>query len=83
VYRSFALVPLVPPGVVTVTSTTPVPAGTVAAMLVGLLTVNVAAFAPKLTALAPVKLDPVIVANVPFGPDPGLTPVTTGAGGTM
>ena len=56
-----------PPVVVTVTSTVPVaPAGAVAVMLVALLTVNVGALvAPNLTAVAPVRLVPVIVTVVP------------------
>ncbi len=60
---------LVPPGVVTVTSTVPaVPAGAVAVMLVALLTVKlVAAVEPNLTAVAPVKLVPVIVTVVAAG----------------
>ena len=74
---------LVPPVVVTVTSTVPaVPAGAVAVMLVALLTVNaVAAVPPKLTALAPVRLVPVIVTMVPpaVGPEDGLIVVTVGA----
>ena len=46
---SAALVAQVPPGVVTVTSTVPVPAGAVAVMVVALLTVKlVAAVVPKL-----------------------------------
>ena len=82
VYWSAALVALVPPGVVTVTSTVPVPAGEVAVMPVALLTVKLAAaVAPKLTALAPVKPVPVIATEVPFGPELGLTPETVGAGG--
>jgi hypothetical protein len=83
VYRSALLVRLVPPtGVLTVTSTVPVPGGEVAVMVVELRTVNVAALAPKSTALAPVKPVPVIVTAVPppavsmFG----LTPVTMGTG---
>ena len=59
---SAAMVAEVPPGVVTVTSTVPVPAGEVAVMEVALLTVNaVAAVAPNLTAVAPVKPVPVMV----------------------
>ena len=71
---SAALVALVPPGVVTVTSTVPVPAGAVALMLVALLTVKLeAAVVPNFTALAPVKLVPVIATEVPpvLGPRPG------------
>ena len=72
----------VPPGVVTVTSTVPaLPAGAVAVMEVALLTTTpVAAWAPKWTAVAPVRLVPVMVTEVPpvVGPDEGLTPVTVG-----
>ena len=62
----------VPPGVVTVTSTVPVPAGEVAEIEVALLTTTpVAALAPKCTAVAPVNPVPVIVTLVPpaVGPD--------------
>ena len=82
---SLELVALVPWPVVTVTSTAPrIPAGAVALIDVALLTVNVvAAMRPNFTALAPVKLVPVIVTDVPpvVGPEVGLTPVTVGAGG--
>ena len=56
-----------PPGVVTVMSTVPAePAGAVAVIWVALLTVKlVALVAPNLTAVAPVKLVPVIVTVVP------------------
>jgi len=84
VYRSAALAALVPPGVVTVTSTVPiVPAGAVAVMLVGLLTVKLAAVAPKLTAVAPANpLPPTVTDVVPvLGPELGLRPVTAGVGG--
>ena len=61
----------------TVTSTVPAaPAGAVAVMEVALLTVKVvAAVAPKATAVAPVKLVPVMVTEVPpaAGPEVGLT----------
>ncbi len=81
-YWSAALVALVPPAVVTVTSTVPaVPAGAVAVRLVALLTITPAALVvPNLTAVALVKLVPVIVTLVPpaVGPAPGLTPVTVG-----
>jgi hypothetical protein len=72
----------VPFGVVTVTSTVPVPAGEVAVIDVGLLTTTpVAALAPKWTAVAPVNPVPVMVTVVPpaAGPDVGLTAVTVGA----
>jgi hypothetical protein len=80
---SFALVAEVPPGVVTVTSTVPAaPAGAVAVIEVALTTVKVeAAVAPNFTAVAPVKLVPVMVTEVPppVEPEVGLTPVTVGA----
>jgi len=75
-------VALVPPGVVTVTSTTPVPTGEVALIVVALTKVKlVAAVVPNWTAVAPVKFVPVIVISVPpaNGPDVGLRPVTVGA----
>ena len=51
---SAALVALVPPPAVTVTSTVPVPAGSVAVIRVELFTVKfVAAVAPKRTVFAP------------------------------
>ena len=71
-----------PPGVVTVTSTVPLPAGAVAVIWVALTTVTlVALVAPNLTAVAPVKLVPVIVTTVPpaVGPAVGLMVVTVGA----
>src|SRR4029077_10451062 len=71
-------------GVVTVMSTGPVPAGDTAVIEVAELTVKLAAaLAPKSTAVAPVKLAPVIVTDVPPGSGPvlGLTPATLGAGG--
>ncbi len=58
--------PMCRPGVVTVTSTTPVPAGLSAVIEVSLTTVtSVAAAVPKSTAVAPVKPVPVIVTSVP------------------
>jgi hypothetical protein len=80
------LVALVPPGVVTVTSTAPsVLGGAVAAIEVELLTVKLAAAVPKFTAVAPVKLVPVRVTLVDpvLCPEVGLSPVTVGAGGTV
>ena len=72
----------VPPAVVTVTSTTPLlPAGEVAVMDVAELTVKpVALFTPNLTAVAPVKLVPVMVTDVPppAGPEVGEIAVTVG-----
>nr|WP_280295041.1 hypothetical protein [Nocardia abscessus] len=66
---------LVPPGVVTVTCTVPVPAGATAVIWVAELTVNeLAGVAPKLTAVAPVRFVPVMTTVVP--------PVTGPAFGT-
>jgi hypothetical protein len=84
---SAELVVLVPPGVVTVTSTVPaaVEAGLTAVIEVSGLDVLgvrlVAAVLPKSTAVAPVKPVPVIVTLVPPDVEPvsGLMPVTVGA----
>jgi hypothetical protein len=72
---------LVPPAVVTVTSTLPIPGGDVAVIWVGLTTLNAPAAAPpNLTAVAPDKLVPVIVTLVPpaAGPEFGDTLVIVG-----
>ncbi len=70
----------VPPTVVTVTSTVPVPAGEVAVIEVAESAVMVAAFDPKSTALAPSRLVPVMVTLVPppVGPLVGLMLATDG-----
>ena len=77
-------VALVPFGVVTVTSTVPTDSvGDVAVTELDELTVKpVAAEAPNLTAVAPVRLAPVIVTTVPpvAGPLAGLTRKTAGRG---
>ena len=73
----------VPPAVVTVTSTVPVPTGDVAVMDVAETTVKlVAAAAPKVTAVAPANPVPVIVTVVPpvVGPAVGEIEVTVGGG---
>ena len=64
---SAGLVALVPAGVVTVTSTVPEPAGAVAVMEVALFTVTVGGRGvdPNFTPVAPVKLVPVMVTEVP------------------
>src|SRR5215470_5515866 len=68
-----------PFGVMTVTSTMPVPAGETDVMLVAEFTVKlVAGVAPKFTAVAPVKLVPVMVTEVPAAPDVGFRTVTVG-----
>ena len=82
-YRSAGAVPVVPPGVVTVTSTVPVPAGAVAVTEVAVLAVIAeAALAPKLTPVAPARFDPVTVTKVPpaGGPALGLIVRVTGVG---
>jgi hypothetical protein len=81
VYLSFALVELVPPAVVTLTSTVPVPAGATAMIWPGVSEViEVAGVAPNCTAVAPPRLDPVIVTEFvpPVGPAEGDTAVTVG-----
>src|SRR5438552_11001239 len=55
----------VPPGAVTLSVPEVAPAGTVARMVVSEVTVKVALVPLNATALAPVKLDPVIVTLVP------------------
>jgi hypothetical protein len=73
----------VPPGVVTLMSTAPVPAGEVAVIDVAELNVKLAAaVAPNVTAVTPVKLVPVMVTMVPpaCGPAVGEIDVTVGAG---
>ena len=84
--RSAALVALVIPATVTVTSTTPLPAGLVALQLVVLAQLTpLAAVAPKRTVVAPavvLKPVPVIVTTVPppAGPLVGVIALTVGAG---
>ena len=72
----------VPPAVVTLMSTVPVPAGDVAVIDVAELNVKpAAAVAPNVTFVTPVKLVPVIVTTVPpvAGPAVGEIEVTVGA----
>ena len=85
---NFELAPtdVVPPGVVTTTSTTPAdPTGLVAVIKLSLLTVKLAASTPPNdTAVAPVRFDPVIVTIVPpnVEPDVGDRLVRAGRGVT-
>jgi hypothetical protein len=72
---------VVPPEVPTVMGPLLAPAGTVALMAVSELTLNVAAVPLKLTVLAPVKPDPVMVTVVPTAPLTGVNALTDGAGG--
>ena len=79
--KSAALI-AVPPGVVTAMSTPPaVWAGVTTVMVVSLTTVKVAAMPPIVTALAPVKLLPVIVTVVPPSVVPLVGPKDMTAGG--
>jgi hypothetical protein len=78
-----ATVGLVPPGVVTVMSTAPDPAGATALICCALTTVNdVAGVEPKFTAVAPVRLPPTTAIWFPpaAGPFDGLSELTVGAG---
>jgi hypothetical protein len=76
------LVALVPPGVVTVTSTAPDPGGDVAVTDPFDTELGVTQLTPKQTEVAPVNPLPVIVTTVPPAAEPefGETPVTTGTG---
>ncbi len=82
---SAAATGLVPPGVVTRTSTVAAACAGVDAVIVVLFTAVklAAADPPKLTADAPLNAEPVIVIDVPPAvvPDDGDTPVTAGGGG--
>src|SRR5437762_13951260 len=70
----------VPPGVVTEMPPLAAAEGTVAVICVSESTVNEAeALLKKLTELAPVRLEPVIVTEVPTGPNVGEIPLITGA----
>ncbi len=75
-----------PPALVTVTSTMPVPAGLVAVIRVEELTANAGTdVAPNRTDVASVKPLPVMMTVVPppVGPEFGLMPDTVGAPGTV
>ena len=65
--NAFALV-AVPPGVVTLSGPVVAPAGTVAWIAVAEVTVKLAPAVLKVTAVAPVKLVPLMVTLVPTGP---------------
>lgn len=66
-----------PPAVVTVTGTAPLPAGAVTVSEVSVLAVMAAGAVPKRTELAPARWRPVIVTRVPPAVDPwsGITVV--------
>jgi hypothetical protein len=74
---------LVPPAVVTVAKTVPVPTGVIAVIPVSETTVkDVAGAAPKLTAVASVNPVPVMVTVLPpvSGPELGTMEIPVGAG---
>ena len=73
----------VPPAVVTVTGPLLAPAGTVAVIIVAELTVKVAALPLNATAVAPLKLVPVTVTDIPTPPLAGLNVVIVGAATTV
>src|SRR5438309_8576365 len=68
----------VPPGVVTLIGPLVAPLGTVAVIEVAGLTVKAALTPLKATALAPVKLVPLMLTLVPTGPLPGVKPLIVG-----
>jgi hypothetical protein len=68
----------VPPGVVTLSGPVVAPAGTVAWIAVAEFTVKLALTPLNATAVAPVKLVPLIVTLVPTGPLVGVKPVIVG-----
>jgi len=70
----------VPDGVVTVSGPVVAPAGTVAWIAVAEVTVKVALTPLNATAVAPVKLVPLIVTPVPTGPLAGVKPAMVGTG---
>ena len=73
----------VPPAVVTVTGPLLAPAGTVAVIRVAELTLNGAATPLNATAVAPLKLVPVTVTDIPTPPLDGLNVVIVGAATTV
>ncbi len=68
-----------PPGVVTVTWTTPLPEGEVTVTEVGVFAVMVASLEPKCTAVAPPRLVPVMTTLCPPPDDPWLGEMGTTA----
>ena len=73
----------VPPGVVTLIGPVVAPAGAVACIVASEVTVKLAALPLNVTAVAPVKLVPLIVTLVPTRPFVGVKLVMIGAGITM
>jgi hypothetical protein len=77
----FAALVAVPPAVVTEIFPATAPLGTVALICVADCTLNNADRLPNLTELAPLKLVPVIVTELPVIPDAGENELTVGGGG--
>src|SRR5436190_24181821 len=75
-----AVLPMVPPGVVTLIGPVVAPAGTVAWIAVAEFTVRLAVTPLKRTAVAPLKLVPLIVTLVPTRPLIGVKLVMDGGG---
>ena len=76
----FCTLVALPTGVLTMILPVVAPAGTVAVIVVGVLTTNEGAITPlNLTTVAPVKFVPVIVTEVPTGPEVGRKLVIVGA----
>ena len=73
----------VPPGVVTLSGPVVAPAGTVAWIAVAELTVKLALTPLKATAVAPVRLVPLMVTLAPTGPLVGAKLVIVGSGTTV
>jgi hypothetical protein len=73
----------VPSGFVTLMTPVDAPAGTEVVIVVVLTTTNVAAAPLKLTALAPMKLVPVMVTLAPTAPLVGVKPVIVGGAGMV
>ena len=82
--KLFELVPVPPKGVVTLTRPVLAPVGTLTVMLLSLFTVKtVVLVVLKVTEVAPVKLFPEIVTDVPILPCVGEKPETSGGGGDV
>ena len=75
-----ALLVAVPPGVVTLIVPVVAPAGTVAVIWVSLFTAKAAVVPLNFTAVAPLRLLPVMVTLVPTGPLVGANELRVGAG---
>src|SRR3954470_17483073 len=79
VMTKLAVLVAVPPGVVTLIRPVEPAAGTVATILVSVLTLNALVTALNVTDVAPVNPDPLMVTLVPIVPDVGVKEVSAGA----